>query len=141
MNRTAELIRSLYVITSEMRQIHNRKFPLDGLLVGDIGEAWAAVNLGLELLPPGTSLHDARDPVTGKMVQIKTTQNNGTYMKIGYEELLVLKLHPDGSCAVIWHGDGATAWAHGNKEQVNGERQISFSKLAKLPQTGRFAVL
>lgn len=141
MSETEDLIRQLYVITAKLRGIHGLKFPLDGLLVGDIGEAWAAEALGYKLLPPGSPTHDAIDQSTGRHVQIKTTQNNGVALKDGADELLVLKLHATGKVEVVWHGDNATAWAAAGKLQDNGERSISFSRLAKLPQTGRFGAV
>lgn len=139
MTETEDLVRQLYDITAKLRGIHRLKFPLDGLLVGDIGEAWAVEALGYKLLRPGLPTHDAIDPSTGRHVQIKTTQNNSVALKVGADELLVLKLHTSGKVEVVWHGDNATAWAAAGKLQKNTERSISFSRLAKLPQAGRFS--
>lgn len=135
--KTEELIQRLYATTAELRAIYGLKFPLDGLLVGDIGEAWAAESLALTLLAPGAPIHDAYDSVTKRHIQIKTTQNNSVALKNGADELLVLKLHKTGKVEVVWHGDNALAWDNAGKEQRNGERTIRFSKLERLPQSGR----
>lgn len=63
----------LLALTKQLRDNPNhqgRKFSLDGKLIGDIGEVLAAEKYGLELLPENAFKQDAKEIITGKMVQI-----------------------------------------------------------------------
>jgi len=132
MERTAELIRELYRITGELREIHGRNFTPDGHLVGDIGEAIAAVEYNLELLPPSTPLHDAKTR-DGRLVQVKCTQGNVVALRGDEppEVLLILRLLDTGGWTEIYHGPGADVWHLAGKKGSNGQRPLSLSKLRR----------
>lgn len=71
--RTAELVEQLHAVVEELEAMHpGRKFPLDGHLVGSIGEAAAEAMFDIRLVPASSSGHDAvaRD---GRRVEIKAT--------------------------------------------------------------------
>jgi hypothetical protein len=129
MKRTAEIIREIYQLVDELETIYpGRKFTPDGHLVGSIGEAYAAAYYGLTLLPASASTHDAVD-AGGRLYQIKATGGTGIGIRSCPDNLLVLKLHRDGTLTEVYNGTGQPAWDAAGAMQKNGQRAISLSKL------------
>ena len=88
-------------------------FPLDGKLVGDIGEVIAMKAFGLTRLPPGQKSHDFKTQ-SGKLVQVKATQKNKDSKPVGlglqkqsFEHLLVIEFDRDGFYEVLYNGPGS----------------------------------
>lgn len=132
MNRTAEIIRNIFALVAELEAIYpNRKFTPDGHLVGSIGEAYAAENYGLTLLPASTETHDAVDS-KGRLYQIKATGGKIIGIRSEPDYLLVLKLNRDGSLDEIYNGAGRPAWESAGPMQKNGQRALSVAKLRRL---------
>ena len=128
----AQKVQMLYSIMRELEQTYpNRKFTLDGHLIGSIGEVLAAEHYNLELLPTGSECHDAVSS-DGKMVQIKITQTQRVALSSKPDHLLVLKLYPDGSWCEVYNGPGELPWEAAGKIQKNGQRPISLAKLRKI---------
>ncbi len=109
----------------------DRKFTPDGHLVGSLGEVIAKEALDLELLPPSTPGHDAKDK-EGRFVQIKMTSINRISMTANCERLVVLKIVDPENAKIIFDGPGRPAWDLASKMQKNGQRQISLAKLKTL---------
>jgi len=111
-SRLRPILRRLYEARDELRALYpDWKFPLDGNLVGDIGEAIAMHDLGLQKLPTGTHGHDFQAS-DGRLVQVKTTQavKGGVGLgltKQSFEHLLVLQLTAGGDCHVLYDGPGS----------------------------------
>lgn len=132
MNRTAEIIREIYRLVDELEALYpGRKFTPDGHLVGSIGEAYAAERYGLALLPASATTHDAVD-ADGHHYQIKATGGSSIGIRACPDNLLVLKLHRDGSLTEAYNGPGQPAWDAAGRMQKNGQRTISLSKLRGL---------
>lgn len=56
--RTAELVKQLHAVVEELEAMHlGRRFPLDGHLVGSIGEAAAETMLDIVPVPASTAGH------------------------------------------------------------------------------------
>jgi len=111
MKRTpiAEYIRQLISTVRRMnRDYPTKNFPLDGRLVGDIGEILAEQLYDLELLPDNAPLHDAVSH--GHHVQIKTTMKSA----LGFGDIpayyLGLKIDENGSVEEIFNGPGSIIW-------------------------------
>ena len=81
----------------------NRKFTIDGRLVGDIGEIIASNNYDLVLDDVSQPIHDATIS-GGKRVQIKSTFRDQLTFKTVPEYYLGLKLYADGSFEEIYNG-------------------------------------
>ena len=123
------LVCELYQVVAKLQQLYpDRPFTPDGHLVGSIGEVLAAHDYGMELLSPSAETHDARTQ-DGRLFQIKTTQKRRVALSSFPDNLLVLKLNPDGSTTEIYNGPGEPAWNAAGKMQKNGQRPISLSKL------------
>lgn len=132
MKKTQNLIKQLFNIVADLERIHkDRKFTLDGHLVGSIGEVWAAEKYHLTLLPASFPIHDAKDS-SNQLWQIKNTSRDRVGLRSCPDNLLVLKLHSDGSISEVYSGKGKVAWKHAGKMQKNGQAMISLSKLKAL---------
>lgn len=138
------LIRKIYSTVAKLERLFpHRKFTPDGILVDSIGEVLAAHHYGLELLSQNSANHDARCPV-GRLVQIKTTQRNSIDIRTEPDNLLVLKLHPNGTCEEFYNGRGNRVWDEIAKRPLPkvGFFSISLAKLTvigmRVPQGERF---
>ena len=119
-------ILKLYKIIDELRSEYPEKpFTLDGVLLGNLGEVYAAEHYGLHLLRESYKTHDAIT-ADGKKVQIKITQKNkvGIYGEPDY--LLVFQVQQDGTII------GKDPWESAGKMQKNGQRSISVARLREL---------
>ena len=130
MPRIREMLR---ISTKLERLFPNRKFTLDGHLVGSIGEVFAAYSYDLELLPSSAERHDARTR-DGREVQIKATQGMRTVaLRSCPDYLIVLRISGEtGDIAEVYNGPGMPVWDACGKVVSNGTRPISLRKLAAL---------
>ena len=128
------LLADLYRIVGRLQYLFpGRKFTPDGHLVGSIGEAVAARMFDLSLLKASTEAHDAETADGQALVQIKMTQGSrGVGLRAEPEHLLVLRLAADRSVEVVYNGGGQAPWSAAGKEQKNGQRPISLSRLRAL---------
>lgn len=135
MNKIFEVrqkVNPLLGIVRELELLYpDRKFTLDGHLVGSIGEVLAAEKYNLSLLPSSSETHDAVDQ-SGRLIQIKTTQINSIALSSEPDFLLVQKLQTDGTTEEIYFGPGKIIWDNCSKMQKNGQRRISLSSIKKL---------
>jgi len=112
-----ERIKKLLQITeelsnSEQYKIHNRKFTLDGKLIGDIGEVLATEKFNITLYPPKKKDYDAFEIGTNKQIQIKSTMRG--YFTFPFDPkpdmyLLAIKINCEENkdvCEVIYNGPG-----------------------------------
>jgi hypothetical protein len=114
----------------------NAEFPLrtftpDGHLVGHLGEAIAAKEFGLTLLPNSHPGHDATDPV-GRCVQIKLTAGHSISMYADCDRLIVMRIESPEWARLIYDGDGAPVWTIAGKQQKNGQRRVRLSAIRRL---------
>ncbi|MEC9344628.1 MAG: hypothetical protein VYB54_00270 [Pseudomonadota bacterium] len=127
--RVAVLLEELYRASTGLEAIFpDRKFTLDGHLVGSIGEVVAAYMFGLRLNPASTLGHDAI-AADGRQVEIKLTQGKGIAIRHEPEHLIVLHRPAGGPVRVVFNGSGAPAWQATGKMQKNGQRPISLTRL------------
>jgi hypothetical protein len=134
LSRIRELIQRLYSTVAELEnefETEQRKFTLDGHLVGSIGEVVAAYAFGLQLLRSSSKDHDARS-ADGSLVQIKLT--GGSKSVSLYSEpvhLIVLQLI-DKRFQTVYNGPGSPVWAACGPIQKNGQRTVGLSVLRRL---------
>lgn len=126
------LIRDLYAIKNSLeQQFPERRFSLDGHLVGSIGEVLVSEAYGIDLYQNSTPVHDGITS-DGRKVQIKATQIDRISISSKPDFLIVIKILQDGSWEEIYNGPGKCAWEQAGKEQKNGQRPITLAKLRKL---------
>jgi hypothetical protein len=133
-HKLPKLIGQLNNIVQELEKMFpNRKFTLDGCLVGSLGEVWAANKYDFELFKNSHEKHDAQSE-DGKLIQIKTTQRKRIALSSCPNYLLVLHLDPKNPKLFeeIYYGDGKRVWKQCGKQQKNGQRPISFSKIKQI---------
>lgn len=130
---TAQAIRGLYAVTNHLGELYpGRHFTPDGHMVGSLGEVVAAEHYGLNLFTASAPVHDAEDPSTGRLVQIKATQGKRVAL---YEEpkyLIVLLIHRDGTFEEVYNGPGRRVWETAGKPQKTGQRSVSLAELREL---------
>ena len=115
------------------RMFPEKKFTLDGHLVGSIGEVMAAFRYNLDLLPGMPHTHDARTRGrVRKKVQIKATQGNRVGIRSRPQYLLVLTIDNRGKFHEVYNGPGGSAYRSAGRMQRNGQRQISIHRLKNL---------
>jgi hypothetical protein len=140
--RTALLVEQLHAVVEELEAMHpGRKFPLDGHLVGSIGEAAAEAIFDVELVPASSAGHDAvaRD---GRQVEIKATYgSSGVAIRqtshTGAAALIVLKLSRTSGVEheVVFNGPLFTALQAAGAIGSNGQARMGLSRLRSLDQT------
>ena len=140
--RTAELVDQLHTIVAELEAMHpGRRFPLDGHLVGSIGEAAAEAMFAIRLLPASTAGHDAI-AVDGRAVEVKATYGrSGVGLRSTSHEaagaLIVLRLsrQPGVSHEVVYNGAVARVLHAAGAVQSNGQAHLGLSRLRQINAT------
>lgn len=118
-----------------------RKFPLDGHLVGSIGEAAAEALFDLTLVAASSTGHDAM-ATDGRKVEIKATYGTRgvAIRKTSHETadaLIVLRLSqfPAVEHEVVFNGPLVVASQAAGATQSNGQAPMSLSRLRSLNDT------
>jgi len=118
---------------------YNRKFTIDGHLIGSIGEVLVAEAFDLELEKNSTPVIDARTKDgTNRTVQIKATQIDRVSFSSKHEnedvpdQVIVISIDKTGNWKVEFNGPGKLIYENLGKPQKNGQSQISLTKLRRL---------
>ena len=118
-----------------------RKFPLDGHLVGSIGEAAAEALFDLTLVAASSTGHDAV-ATDGRKVEIKATYGTRgvAIRKTSHataDALIVLRLSrfPGVDHEVVFNGPLTVASEAAGATQSNGQAPMSLSRLRSLNDT------
>lgn len=104
-------IKQLLKITETLRNKYpNKRFTLDGKLVGDIGEVLVSEKYGIELYSENAVKHDGRELATGRQVQIKSSFKNYSYFPYGVENtpeyFLSVNILENGKLEELFNGPG-----------------------------------
>lgn len=103
----------------------NRRFTIDGRLVGDLGEVIAALEYDVvlhEIIQPN---HDATTS-DGRNVQIKATFKQSLTFRTVPDYYLGFKLHPDGRHEEVFNGPGKVIYDRYVKRKGIGVVLLSF---------------
>lgn len=139
-----EPVAAIYEAVARLSALYpERKFTLDGHLVGSIGEVVAAAAFGLRLHPNSHPSHDAYNEDGN--VQIKMTAGRKVAMYDTCERLIVLRIVTPTTAEVVYDGPGDAAWEAAGKRQKNGQKTISLSELrsigSRIDASGRMVAL
>ena len=132
----ADAIHKLLEITKSLNeQFPEKKFTLDGRLVGDLGEILVKQHYEINLYE-GLAKHHDGDTPDGRKVQIKSTmKENLTFPNDHVPDFyLGIKINHDGSFEEIFNGPGevaAKAIANRGHSKTN-LHAVSISRLRKL---------
>lgn len=140
--RTAVLADRLHAIVTELEEMHpGRKFPLDGHIVGSIGEAAAEALFDLTLVAASSTGHDAIAKDRRK-VEIKATYGTRgiAIRKTSHgnaDALIVLRLSrsPEVDHEVVFNGPLTVASQAAGTVQSNGQAAMSLARLRALNET------
>lgn len=137
--RTAELVDQLHAVVEELENLHpGRKFPLDGHLVGSLGEAAGEALFDVQLRSASTPGHDAI-AADGRTVEIKATYGNGAVAirptSHDHAELLIvlrLSRRSHEGHEEVYNGPFAMAAGAAGRIGSNGQAPIRLNKLRAL---------
>ncbi len=148
MHSTDELsdaIRQLYRIIDTLEtdfSEHNRRFTLDGHLLGSIGEVYVAERYNIKLFISSFKGHDGiTKDGSERLVQIKVTQSRARKKAIGLSSepkwLLVLQVNDEGEFIEIYNGPGDIVWnlVKDKQKPSNGQYQVALSRLLELNES------
>src|SRR5260370_37640017 len=93
----AHIFRGIGMLQTEFT---NRRFTIDGRLVGDIGEIIAATEFDVTLDEVGRAEHDGKTR-NERLGQVKATFQNELTFRTTPQPYLGFKLYPDGDHQVI----------------------------------------
>lgn len=134
--QVSHIIHTLIEQTEKLQELFketDKKFTLDGRLVGDIGEVLAQVEYDLELYKGLEKIHDAVTPDNRK-VQIKATMKDSLTFPCAESKIpdyyLGVKINKDGTLTEIFNGKGIRI-ANGinRKPTSNGLHSIAINSL------------
>lgn len=103
----------------------NRKFTIDGRLVGDIGEVIAELEYDIVLHDVSQPAYDGESS-DGKRVQIKATFRDQLTFKTTPDYFLGFKLFPDGGYEEIYNGPGHLIYEKYAHRRGIGSTLLSF---------------
>lgn len=131
-----EAVPQMLAIVERLRAAYPKKrFTLDGLLVGDIGEVLVEAAYDLQLFEDIKKQHDAKSS-DGRLVQIKATMKDSLTFPADHvpNYYLGVQVHPDGTFTEVFNGPGATAWeaVKGRARPKTNLHSVSIGALAKL---------
>lgn len=102
----------------------NRKFTIDGRLVGDLGEIVASLEYDLQLDDVSQPEHDGTS--RGRRVQIKATFQDALTFKTTPTYYLGIKLFADGSFEEVYNGPGINIFERYKHRKDIGTKLLSF---------------
>ncbi len=136
-----EAIRQLLSTVEQLRETYkeqNKKFTLDGRLVGDIGEILVEEAYEIKLFEDLQKHHDATCQ-DGRLVQIKATMKDSLTFPVDHTPLyyIGIKIHGDGTFTEVFNGPGAVAReaVKNRKPTKTNLHSVSISALQKLNAT------
>jgi hypothetical protein len=140
--RTAALVEQLGAIVDELEAMHpGRRFPLDGHLVGSIGEAAAEAMFCIRLVPVSTAGHDAIAD-DERTVEIKATYgNSGVGLRSTSPDraaaLIVIRLSRQSEVPheIVYNGSLARVTHAAGRVQSNGQARLALSRLRQIDAT------
>lgn len=123
-------VATIFEAVKALEARYDRKFTVDGHLLGSIGEVVAKEALGIALYPMGHPNHDAYDDAGD--VQVKMTAGKSIAMYGPSVRLVVLRVISNSEAEIFYDGPGELPWTNAGKEGKNGQRVISLTKLNAL---------
>ena len=134
---TTKAIKNLLEIVNDLQKTYpNKKFTLDGRLVGDIGEILVQENYDIKLFDKIVEKYDGEDSKKRK-VQIKATFNDKLTFPCEEKKVpefyIGIKIFQDGTFEEVFNGNGKLIWelVKDRKKPSNGQFSISLAALRK----------
>lgn len=136
-----QAVQQLLSIVEKLRHAYpdgNKKFTLDGRLVGDIGEILVSEAYDVTLFDGLEKHHDGKT-TDGRLVQIKATMKEALTFPADHipDFYLGIKIKEDGTFVEIFNGPGDVVHAAiaNRSHPKNNLHSISVATLAKLNET------
>ena len=113
----------------------NRKFTLDGRLVGDLGEIIVDMHYDITLHNVSKPKFDAEDS-KGRNIQIKATFQDALTFNTKEGYYIGIKIYEDGSFKEIYNGPAKNIYKHFESRKGIGETLLRFAN-AKLNELSK----
>ena len=107
----------------------NRKFTIDGRLVGDVGEVIAELEYDITLDEVSKPDYDGIT-ANGRKVQVKATFKDSLTFKTTPDYFLGFKLYPNGTYEEVFNGPGQLIYAKYAHRSGIGTSLLSFPNTA-----------
>ncbi len=121
-----EALQKIFDGISQLRKASpNKKFTIDGRLVGDIGEAIVQRDYNVTLYEKLIKGYDGETD-DGRLVQIKATFKNSLTFTKTPDYYLGIKINEDGSYSEIYNGPGKYIKKEYEHRKGFGEKLLSF---------------
>lgn len=121
-----EALQKIFGGISQLRKaLPNKKFTIDGRLVGDIGEAIVQRDYNVTLYEKLIEGYDG-ETNDGRLVQIKSTFKNSLTFRKTPDYYLGIKINEDGSYLEIYNGPGKYIKKKYEHRKGFGEKLLSF---------------
>lgn len=125
-NKIADALRLIFDGIHGLKDAFPKKqFTIDGRLVGDIGEVFAALEYDIELFDVLVKGHDGKTS-DGRLVQVKATFKDSLTFSTVPDYYLGLKLYRDGNHEVIFNGPGKLIYEKYKHRKGIGKNLLSF---------------
>lgn len=136
-------INVLLEVTKALRKKYNRSFPLDGRLVGDIGEALVKRDFQIELYPENTDRYDGFEIKTNRNIQIKSSMKYNFSFPFDFcpDYYIAVHINPDATLEVVYNGDGRLIKDYIRQQKLKGYKQTYFTLTAGTLRTLNDSVL
>ncbi len=139
MDEKLEIHQAVKELLDIVRQLHEcypqKKFTLDGRLVGDIGEILVSQDYDVELYDGLEKHHDGISS-EGRKVQIKTTMKDSLTFPCDHvpDYYIGIKVFEDGSYEEIYNGEGNIIFnsLKNRKNSKTNLHSVSINSLRKL---------
>ena len=112
-NILKDSIKTLFTVMNNLQsefKYYNKKFTLDGRLVGDLGEIVCAKHYNIQLYEKVVPIYDGIEIGTNRKVQIKSTFHDSLTFPCNKNHIpdfyIGIKLYEDGSFEEIYNGKG-----------------------------------
>ena len=123
--RIEEALRLIFEGIVELKeQFPDKKFTIDGRLVGDIGEVIASLEYAVDLYVVQTPVHDG-ETMDGRKVQIKATFKDKLTLTVVPDFYLGIRLFEDGTYEEIFNGPGFVIAERYSHRSGFGQKQLS----------------
>jgi len=128
----------LAIVAQLQKAYPEKKFTLDGRLVGDIGEILVEATYDVKLFEDLQRHHDGTTS-DGRLVQIKATMKDSLTFPADHipDYYLGIKVHKDGSFSEVFNGPGALAWeaVKNRKPPKTNLHSVGVTTLATLSES------
>ncbi|MBP7260268.1 MAG: hypothetical protein KBB37_03190 [Bacteroidia bacterium] len=122
-------LKELFKITKRLKQAYSRSFPLDGRLVGDIGEALVKRDYAVELYPQNNKEYDAYEIGSNRKIQIKASMKYNFSFPFTHcpDYYIAVHINEDSTLEEIYNGKGEVILNYIQNKKRKGYKETYYT--------------